>query len=64
MPCGKETSDAKTGGIPAPKKKKEKEKALTDQGFCLGGADRSRTGLNGFAGRCITALLPRRYAVV
>ncbi len=28
--------------------------------FLLGGASRSRTGLNGFAGRCITALLSRR----
>ena len=26
-----------------------------------GGAGQSRTGLNGFAIRCITALLPRRY---
>ena len=39
----------------------QKEKALTSQGFSLtGGANRSRTGLNGFAGRCITALLSRR----
>ena len=41
-------------------RRSEKEKALTDQGFSSGGADRSRTGLNGFAGRCITALLPRQ----
>src|SRR5690606_32869077 len=29
-------------------------------GFRTGGAGRSRTGLNGFAIRCITALLPRQ----
>jgi hypothetical protein len=40
----------------------EKRKAPTCRGFSLtaGGASRSRTGLNGFAGRCITALLSRR----
>ncbi len=30
----------------------------------LGGASRSRTGLNGFAGRCITALLSRQKRTV
>src|ERR1700722_16579767 len=40
----------------------EKRKAPTSRGFSstAGGASRSRTGLNGFAGRCITALLSRR----
>ena len=39
----------------------EKRKAPTSRGFSLtsGGASRSRTGLHGFAGRCITALLSR-----
>jgi hypothetical protein len=39
----------------------EKRKAPTSRSFSLtsGGASRSRTGLNGFAGRCITALLSR-----
>lgn len=32
--------------------------------FLLGGASRSRTGLNGFAGRCITALLSRQKRTV
>lgn len=26
-----------------------------------GGGDRNRTDLDGFAGRCITSLLPRHY---
>ena len=41
----------------------ERRKAPTSRGFSsltAGGASRSRTGLNGFAGRCITALLSRR----
>jgi hypothetical protein len=31
-----------------------------DFGWCSGGEDGSRTRLDGFAGRCITALLPRQ----
>jgi hypothetical protein len=27
---------------------------------CFGGEERNRTALNGFAGRCITSLLPRQ----
>jgi len=27
---------------------------------CIGGGGRDRTGVDGFAGRCITTLLPRR----
>ena|SRR5690349_4401369 len=43
------------------RKKKSPDSAHTGSGlFFSGGANRSRTGLNGFAGRCITALLSRR----
>jgi hypothetical protein len=47
---------------PFGKRRAEKRKAPTSRGFSLtaGGASRSRTGLHGFAGRCITALLSRR----
>ncbi len=47
-----------------PKKQRHrKKKSPVEAGLFLflpGGASRSRTGLNGFAGRCITALLSRR----
>ncbi len=41
---------------------REKEKALTTQGFFahLGGGGRNRTGVHGFAGRCMTTLPPRQ----
>ena len=35
------------------------KKALIFQGFLFGGGGRNRTGVDGFAGRCITTLLPR-----
>ncbi len=40
----------------------DKEKALIDQGFnvlAYGGGGRNRTGVDGFASRCITILLLR-----
>jgi hypothetical protein len=48
------------------RQKAEKEKATRRWLFLelLGGASRSRTGLHGFAGRCITALLSRQKRTV
>ncbi len=41
-------------------KKKNPDEPKLVRVFIFGGASRSRTGLHGFAGRCITALLSRR----
>ncbi len=43
---------------------KRKRKSPDKSGLLNGGASRSRTGLHGFAGRCITALLSRRKRTV